>query len=66
MIRPEYFIEKLKENGIDCRDIVLALYEYITKNNIANQERFTRIKNTLKPLLNEYTPNSELSHFDIG
>lgn len=55
-----------KENGTDCRDIVLALYEYITKNNIANQERFTRIKNTLKPLLNEYTPNSELPHFNIG
>ena len=47
------------------KDIIIAFYKYVTKNNI-NQENLKTIKETLKPILDEYTPNTELSHFDIG
>ena len=64
-------VEYLKLNNIfgdrsSFDDIIFAVHEYLTKNNITNQERFNRIKNILKPILNEYTPNSELPHFNIG
>lgn len=52
-------------NDSNLKNIIIAFYEYITKNNI-NQEKLKSIKETLKPILNEYTPNTELSHFDIG
>ena len=53
-------------NKSKLKDIVFALHEYITKNNISNEDRLKLIKETLKPLLDEYTPNSELPHFNIG
>lgn len=54
-----------KTGDSHLKDIIIAFYKYVTKNNI-NQENLKIIKETLKPILNEYTPNTELPHFDIG
>lgn len=54
-----------KSGDSRLKDIIIAFYKYVTKNNI-NQENLKIIKETLKPILDEYTPNTELSHFDIG
>ena len=49
----------------ELKTVVLAFHDYVTKNNLSNVERFNRIKNILKPILDEYTPNQELPHFNI-
>ena len=53
-------------NSYKLKDIVFALYEYVTKHNISNKKRLNIIKETLKPILDEYTPNQQLPHFNIG
>lgn len=54
-----------KNSETDNKNIIVAFYEYFIKDNI-NQQRLKLIKETLKPIFNEYTPNTELSHFNIG
>ena len=49
----------------ELKTVILAFHDYVTKNNLSNVERFNRIKNILKPILDEYTPNQELPHFNI-
>ena len=44
--------------------ITLAFTDYVTKNGISNKENFNTIKEILKPILDEYTPNQQLPHFD--
>lgn len=45
--------------------LMVAFYDYVTKNKIS-VSRFIEIKEILKPILNEYTPNQKLPHFDVG
>ena len=54
-----------KNSDTDNQNIIVAFYEYFIKDNI-NQQRLKLIKETLKPILDEYTPNPQLPHFDIG
>ena len=46
------------------KSITLAFTDYVTKNGISNKENFNTIKEILKPILDEYTPNQQLPHFD--
>lgn len=49
----------------DFKNAVFAFYEYMTKTNLSNLKRFNEVKNKLKPILDEYTPNQELPHFNV-
>lgn len=55
----------INEYGRPTCDIIYAMVAYFTKNGLSNQKQLKQIKETLKPILYEYSPNQKLPHFDV-